>query len=118
MMTTLTGYSSPRERQLREDTQRRNFADRTIRAIARHHNVSYGDLMSHTRGSPAASNARIHAMAVIRWSTTWSFPAIARVFYRRDHTTVRSAVLKWERVLAAEFGAQMVAASKSERSSS
>jgi chromosomal replication initiation ATPase DnaA len=110
----LTGHQTPRERQLRDDALRRRDADRVIRRIARDHGVTYADIMKKGIGSKAVSNARHHAMAVIRWSTTWSLPEIARLFHRHDHTTVLSAVRKWERVINAEYGVKMVEATETE----
>ena len=109
----LNGHSTARERQLRDDALRRRDAERVIRRIARDHGVTYADIMKKEIGCKAVSNARHHAMAVIKWSTAWSLPQIARVFHRHDHTTVLSAVRKWERVLNAEHGEKMVAATES-----
>ena len=39
-------------------------------------------------------------MALLRWSTGMSYPAIGRIF-RRDHTTVIAGVRHYERHLAA-----------------
>jgi chromosomal replication initiation ATPase DnaA len=109
----LNGHSTARERQLRDDALRRRDADRVIRRIARDHGVTYADIMKKEIGSKAVSNARHHAMAVIKWSTTWSLPEIARLFHRQHHTTVLSAVRKWEGVLNAEHGVKMVEAADS-----
>ena len=109
----LNGYRSELERQECEDAFRRRDADRVIRSIASEHGVSYDDIMSRKRGLSVVCTARHHAMAVLRWSTTWSLPEIARLFYRQNHTTVISAVRNWERVLNAEHGVKMVEAAES-----
>lgn len=105
-MTTHThaiiGYETPLQRQLREDAERRKDASRTIRSIARYHGVTYEALMSPTRSTQDVAAARAHAMAVVRWSTGWTYSAIARVFHRYDHTTVINSVRRWEAVLNCE----------------
>lgn len=110
---SLSGYRTELERQECEDAFRRRDAERVIRAIASEHGVSYDDIMSRKRGLAIVCDARHHAMAVLRWSTTWSLPEIARLFYRQNHTTVISAVRNWERVLNAEHGVKMVEAAES-----
>jgi chromosomal replication initiation ATPase DnaA len=109
----LNGYRTELERQECEDAFRRRDADRVIRAIASEHGVSYDDVMSRRRGLAIVVSARHHAMAVLRWSTTWSLPEIARIFNRHNHTTVISAVRNWERVLNAQHGVKMVEAADS-----
>lgn len=97
----LAGFETPVQRQ-RDDALRRTQAAATICRIAECHGVTYNAVMAPSRGSPAVANARHHVMAVVRWSTSWSLPQIARVFNRHDHTTVLSAIRKWEDILERE----------------
>jgi chromosomal replication initiator protein len=100
----LVGYQTPLQRQERDDAMRRQQAERVIRSIARAHGTTYGAVMSRLKGNVVVCNARHHAMAVVRWSTGWSYPQIARVFNRFDHTTVIAAERKWAGILADEHG--------------
>lgn len=103
--TLLFGYDARihKAEQARDDALRKQRALPTIRAIARVHGVSLDQVMSRSRVSSVRA-ARCHAMAVVRWSTDWSLPQIARLFNRMDHTTVLSAVRRWAQQLKREHG--------------
>ena len=70
---------------------------RVIDRIAREHDVRPAELLGRSRLKHIAL-ARHHAMAVIRWSSTMSLPAIGHLF-ERDHTTVMSGIAKYDRWL-------------------
>ena len=67
---------------------------RLIDQIAHEHGLSGSDIISHCRVSHVV-RARHHAMAVVRWSTGLSLPALGRAF-ARDHSTVLAGVRAWE----------------------
>ena len=79
------------------DAANRHRAMQTIRRIAREERCSVDDIFGHAR-HPDTDRARRRAMAVLRWSTQWSYPEIGRVF-GRDHTTVLHAVRRYEEEL-------------------
>lgn len=66
----------------------------TLERIAREEGVTIGAILGLSR-YPRVVKARHRAMAVIRWSTEWSYPEIGRLF-NRDHTTVMAGVEKYE----------------------
>lgn len=74
--------------------RRKNQAASVMQSIALSYGISVGEMLSRCR-EPEVDRARRHAMAVIRWSTNWSFPAIGKIF-ERDHTTVMIAVRRYE----------------------
>jgi chromosomal replication initiator protein len=78
--------------------------------VARHFNVSRGDILSARRTANVVRPRQI-AMYLSKLLTPRSLPEIGRLFGGRDHTTVLHAVRKivflieWEKELAAEIAA-------------
>lgn len=67
--------------------------DQIVTEVARGFGVSVRELVSEDRGHKAVTTARACAMALVRQSTGWSYPAIGR-YFGRHHTTVRNHVEK------------------------
>jgi chromosomal replication initiation ATPase DnaA len=65
-----------------------------IRRIAREEGFDVEDVMNRSR-FPDVVRARHRMLAVLRWSTGWSYPDIGRVF-KLEHTTVWMAIHKYE----------------------
>lgn len=74
--------------------RRKAQAESVLKNIASEYGISVGEMLSRCR-EPDVDRARRHAMAVLRWSTNWSFPVIGKIF-GRDHTTVMHAIRKYE----------------------
>ena len=70
-----------------------------VQRVAEEHSLTVVDRTGPCRLGHIAF-ARHRAMALLRWSTGMSYPAIGRIF-RRDHTTVIAGVRHYERHLAA-----------------
>jgi chromosomal replication initiator protein len=70
---------------------------RVTEEIAESHGVTL-DMVLGPERSDHIVRAREHALAVVRWSTGLSFPAIGNIF-DRDHSTVMSAVRRYEAML-------------------
>lgn len=71
----------------------------TVERIAREESVPVRAIFLHMRDADSSA-ARRRCMAVLRWSTRWSYPTIGRIF-GRDHTTVIAACRKYEAELSA-----------------
>lgn len=67
--------------------------DDVVREMARGFGVTAAEIIGPERGHRVVMTARACAMALVRQSTGWSYPAIGRVF-GRDHTTVMHHVRK------------------------
>lgn len=97
----LAGYGRSQRPQPSETVEARmyragvlNLANR----IAREHKVPFDLAYASKSRCADAANARHHLLAVLRWSTDWSFPQLARLL-NLDHTTVIAAVNKWDKTL-------------------
>jgi chromosomal replication initiation ATPase DnaA len=99
-MTILSG-ARPRAMSFPEAESylRKRGAWPAIERIARDEGVQPRDIWT-TKRDADTSAARRRAMAVLRWSSRWSYPHIGRIF-GRDHTTVIAACRKYERELHA-----------------
>jgi len=72
----------------------RSHVTQAVRRIARDSGCTAEDIYGTSR-HPIVARARRRAMAVLRWSTTLSLPELGRIF-NRDHTSVLTAVRKYE----------------------
>ena len=107
----LTAYASLNKRPMDVEIARTLLADLVTRTaskprtgdqlladVAEHLGVTVEALRSQSRQRPLV-NARQTAMFVLRELTDLSYPAIARLFGGRDHTTVIHAVAKTQRLM-------------------
>lgn len=80
----------------------KEILDRFVEKIAHEHGVTVHQIMvAKSDRHPAASRARFHAWAVVKWSTGLSFPEIG-AFFGVDHTSVLAGVRRWEAILNGE----------------
>lgn len=79
------------------------------RSICAQHGVSFAEAFRLTDDGrlksmhPRLVRARDHVFAVLRASTGWSYPDIARIFGMLDHSTIHAAVRRHELRLAVLF---------------
>ena len=74
---------------------------RLLTAVAAEHGVALDELVGHRRHASLV-RARDHAAALLRWSTSLSYPELGRVLGGRDHTTVIESVKRHERAINGE----------------
>lgn len=95
----LSGARTQAEIERDRTTRLRSRVAQVVRRIAREHGCTLEDIYGTSRHDSIA-RARRHAMAVLRWSTALSLPELGRIF-GRDHTTILTAVRKYEAELNA-----------------
>lgn len=75
---------------------------RIARSVAKAHGVSFSDMISQRREKHLV-RARQHAMWEMKRHTSLSYPQIAHILGRRDHTTVLHGIRRHTKRLAGEI---------------
>jgi chromosomal replication initiator protein len=86
---------------IRPGDQKRVKIEDIQRIVARHYNVSRGDLLSARRTANVVRPRQV-AMYLAKTMTLRSLPEIGRRFGGRDHTTVLHAVRKIEHLVGSD----------------
>ncbi len=66
--------------------------------VAKEHEILWPKALLDKNRNPRVVRARDHFLALIRWSTSLSFPEMGSIF-KMDHTSIMSAVTRHENVL-------------------